>query len=113
MEFEYDPEIIREIAELLVAGDCAAVRYQRAGIEWYASVYAECFLDEIASEWEEVRGNAPGWDGLSTIQKHWLLATIALCHESADQAYFEDEWKPRIACVIEEDIDPNVITAWR
>lgn len=111
-EFDYDPELIREAAERLVPSDsptpCAAVRYQRAGIEYYAETYAHEFMGEFEDWWEDSvarDGSAPHFWELANDQVHSLLASVALYHESADQAYFEDEWRQRIELVFEDDID--------
>lgn len=108
MEFEYDPELIRELAEELVPTSFdpvpACTRYQRAGIEWYAEVYAECFIDDFAMWWDGARGDSPAWSELDSRQRHKVLATVAMHHEEADQAYFEDEWASRIALVFDDDI---------
>lgn len=111
--FDYDPDLIREAAEALVPSDsptpCAAVRYQRAGIEFYAETYACEFMGEFEEWWEQYArdgdGNAPKFCELTNEQVHSLLASVALYHESADQAYFEDEWRQRIEHVFEDDID--------
>lgn len=115
MEFEYDPDLIRELAEDLVGSPyiepTAAERYQIAGIEWYCEVYAHCLMDEIVMGWDESRGDSPAWAELDDRQRHKVLATVAMHHEGADQAYFEDEWESRIALVFEDDIagDPESV----
>lgn len=108
MEFTYDPELIRELAEELTPTSTdqvpACIRYQRAGIEWYAEVYSDVLMDDIVMGWDEVRGDSPAWSELDDRQRHKVLATVAMHHESADQAWFEDEWSSRIALVFEDDI---------
>lgn len=113
MEFEYDPDLIRELAEELVGSPyierTAAERYQIAGIEWYCEVYAHCLMDEIVIGWDESRGDSPAWAELDDWQRHRVIATVAMHHEEADQAYLDDEWASRIALVFEDDIagDPE------
>ena len=108
MEFEYDPDLIRELADELVGSPyiepTAAERYQIAGIEWYCEVYAHCLMDEIVMGWDEARGDSPSWSELDDWQRHRVLATVAMHHEEADQTYFDDEWASRIALVFEDGI---------
>lgn len=108
MEFEYDPELVGELAEELVGSPYIEPtpfeRYRIAGIEWYCEVYRDCLMDDIAMGWDEARGDSPAWAELDDRQRHKVLATVAFYHESADQAYFEDEWATRIARVFEDDI---------
>lgn len=108
MEFEYDEELIREFAEELVGSPyiepTPCERYQIAGIEWYALVYADCLMDDIAMGWDEARGDSPAWAELDNRQRHKVLATVAFYHESADQAFFDDEWTTRVSRVFEDDI---------
>lgn len=108
MEFVYDADLVRELAEELVPSAWseapAWVRYQRAGIEAYCEIYDSSFLSCIAESYDEVRGDSPEWASLTNGQRHRLLATIALHHSTADQDYFDDEWCGRIAMVIGDDI---------
>lgn len=109
MEFEYDPDLIRELAlELVCPGtmkdELVRQRYQVAGIEYYCEVYSEFFMEDIAMGWDEARGDSPAWSELDNRQRHKVIATVAMYHESADQSYFDDQWTSRIAGVFEDDI---------
>lgn len=105
MEFEYDPELIRELAQELVPGDCAAVCYQRAAVCWYAEVYAGFYLDDLAAMWDAECFHLPKWEVLTNPQRNRLLAEIALCQVDGDQEGLEHIWRERLTEVIEGEVE--------